>query len=475
MLLLAAAARPAGAQSLAISGDSVAFHVTQGSGPANKNIFIYPGAGLNPAIKVSTANGGDWLAVSGGSSGFFGENYQLAFVAKAQSLAPGDYFGQATVTQAGVDQFPLVIPVSLRVNAADVYLAAFPDVINLSVSPGSNAPSTALTIRNTGSPWTVPALSKTSTGGDWIALSAPVASTLSPDVGVVVSYSTSGLAPGFYSGVITATATGAANSPVNVPVNLKVGTTAQGPALAASPASLSFTAGAGSPSSQTVSLNNSGQGTIDPLVLTSTTDGGTWLNVALSPPAAGGARTLTVSVNAAGLALGNYTGRLTVIDSGASNSPLNIPVTLAVTQAGPVLALQSNVAAFTAAVGGAKQSTTIDISNSGGGSLSFTAAATTTSGGSWLTVSPASGNAPATLTISADPSGLAQGVYQGKVTVTGAGSTAEISVILGVGVRLPTINAGGMVNGASFATQTLAPGEIGSALPASWTANCRCS
>lgn len=49
-------------------------------------------------------------------------------------------------------------------------------------------------------------------------------------------------------------------------------------------------------------------------------------------------------------------------------------------------------------------------------SLSFTAAASST--GNWLTVSPASGTAPATIVVTVNPSSLQPGTYQGTVTVT---------------------------------------------------------
>jgi uncharacterized protein (TIGR03437 family) len=68
---------------------------------------------------------------------------------------------------------------------------------------------------------------------------------------------------------------------------------------------------------------------------------------------------------------------------------------------------------------------------------------------------------PATLTISANANGLAAGTYTGTVNVSVPGSPAEtITVTLGVGVTLPTVNAGGIVNGASFSSLMPSGGEI---------------
>ena len=59
----------------------------------------------------------------------------------------------------------------------------------------------------------------------------------------------------------------------------------------------------------------------------------------------------------------------------------------------------------------------------GGASLAWTATATTASGGSWLTVTPAVGTTPSTLTVTTDPDGLADGIYRGTVVVTAPGAT----------------------------------------------------
>jgi len=75
----------------------------------------------------------------------------------------------------------------------------------------------------------------------------------------------------------------------------------------------------------------------------------------------------------------------------------------------------------------------VHIIDTGGGTLSFTATAIS-SGGSWLSVSPASGMAalssPATLTVIVSIGTLAAGTYSGEVVVTGAGSAVTLPVAL---------------------------------------------
>ena len=67
---------------------------------------------------------------------------------------------------------------------------------------------------------------------------------------------------------------------------------------------------------------------------------------------------------------------------------------------------------FTASAGGASPSSqSLQIANSGGGTLAWTATASAASGGSWLSVTPASGTAPSTLSVSVSTAGLSAGTY----------------------------------------------------------------
>lgn len=70
----------------------------------------------------------------------------------------------------------------------------------------------------------------------------------------------------------------------------------------------------------------------------------------------------------------------------------------------------------------------ITVTNTGGGPLSFTAS----SDSGWLTVSPTSGTAPATLAISVAQAGLNPGTYIGRITVTGPSGTSTTSVTFNI-------------------------------------------
>jgi hypothetical protein len=108
-------------------------------------------------------------------------------------------------------------------------------------------------------------------------------------------------------------------------------------------------------------------------------------------------------------------------------------VTLTINPATPVLSVAPTSLAFSATQGGANPAAqTVNVSNTGGGSLSFTAS----DNQSWLAVAPASGTAPAGLSVSTNIAGLAAGTYTGTVTIRAAGASGSPKT---VGVTL-TVN-----------------------------------
>ncbi len=193
------------------------------------------------------------------------------------------------------------------------------------------------------------------------------------------------------------------------------------PVLSVTPGSLAFTgqAGGANPASQTVSVTNTGGGTL-PWVAS---DNATWLS---ATPASGAApSTVSVSVDLSGLAAGTYGGMVTITSTGVTGSPKNIPVTLTVTSppgAAPVLSVTPGSLAFTGQAGGANPaSQTVSVTNTGGGTLPWVASDNAT----WLSATPASGAAPSTVSVSVDLSGLAAGTYGGMVTITSTGVTGS--------------------------------------------------
>ena len=71
----------------------------------------------------------------------------------------------------------------------------------------------------------------------------------------------------------------------------------------------------------------------------------------------------------------------------------------------------------------------------------------------WTSVSPASGSASGTVSVSVNPANLAAGTYTGNVQVTGApGSPASVAMTLVVQGTQAAGTITGVANGGSFAT-----------------------
>jgi hypothetical protein len=165
---------------------------------------------------------------------------------------------------------------------------------------------------------------------NWSATTDQTWLTASPSSGtapssVAVSVDFTGLAQGTYGGAVTVAAPGASFAPKVVPVTLTVAAPVP-PAIGVSPATMSFSAIAGeaNPSPRTLSITNTGGGSLN---WTATVDQ-PWL--AANPGAGAAPSSVTISVNTAGLAPGSYAGAITVSAPGVANSPQVVAVSLSV-------------------------------------------------------------------------------------------------------------------------------------------------
>ena len=116
------------------------------------------------------------------------------------------------------------------------------------------------------------------------------------------------------------------------------------PAIADSPSSFSFITeqGGSNPSSQTLEIQNSGDGTLD----WSATDDADWLS--LSPAsgscASGEINNVTVSVDASAISAGDYTATITISAPEATNTPQTVAVNLTITPITPTVTYSVSVA-----------------------------------------------------------------------------------------------------------------------------------
>jgi glucose/arabinose dehydrogenase/PKD repeat protein len=245
-------------------------------------------------------------------------------------------------------------------------------------------------------------------------------------------------------------------------MNAPIGPPAVTPQLAVTPASLTFAAtqNGANPGTKSLVVANTGGGSLS----YSATDDAPWLSVT---PATGSApQNLTAAVNVSGLAAGTYTATVTVTSPGVQGSPASIPVTLTVAPppSPPQLSVMPASLSFSGTEGGAGPAAkSLAVANTGGGTLTFTAS----DDAPWLAVTPASGSAPQSLSVSVDTTGLAAGTYSGTVTVTSSGvqgSPAAIPVSLTVNpapagpalsVAPATLSFNATAGGATPAAKTL--------------------
>jgi hypothetical protein len=229
--------------------------------------------------------------------------------------------------------------------------------------------------------------------------------------------------------------------------------------MTASSSALSFSAqvGAAAPAAQSLTIGDS---PASALPFTVSADQ-TWISLSAASGTTSSA--IQVGANISGLAAGSYSGHVIVTASGATNSPMSIPVTMVVAAAQThTLTASPSAMAFSAVAGGtapALQSLTI------GDSPVSAAPFTVTADQAWMTLSAASGTTSSAIQVGANISGLAAGNYTGHVITTSAGMTnSPMSVTVTLAVTAaqtnlltvnPTSVAFGNINLANNNTKTV--------------------
>jgi uncharacterized protein (TIGR03437 family) len=228
------------------------------------------------------------------------------------------------------------------------------------------------------------------------------------------------------------------------------------PTLTANPGTVTFNLTTTSAAStQTVEVFTNPPGTVQAhadaswIALSDSSSGPFSTQVVVSSPG-----NLTVRANPAGLSPGRYTGQIELLGAGLTTS---IAVVLDVRGPASLVASPASLT-FSTILGQpapAAQTTQVTSGNT-------PANITATASAPWITVTSNKPATPSTLTVSVNPSNLAAGTYTGSVQVTAAGATdgpLTIPVTLKIAPAL-TIDAGGIVNDASFLPGPGAPNTI---------------
>jgi uncharacterized protein (TIGR03437 family) len=438
----------AGAILLSTPG-SLVFNFHTGDTLQPQGLFLAASDGS--ALSITAATATPWITVSQtAGSGSIGVSVNPA------GMATGLYSGSVTVTQSGLANSPLTIPVVLIINAGSGggggsgLLTLNPASMTFSAAAGVSPASQTLSV--TASTTTNFSVGVTTANGvNWLTLGQSGGVT---PANILVIVNSTSLTVGTYTGSITFTANGV-NQTVSVILNVTT-TGGGGGNVTATPASLSFSgqAGAGNLAGQTLSISST-QGAAG-VNVTLTASGGSWLTTSLQSGAT--PFSVTVNVNVAGLSAGTYNASIIITPSGGN--VVTVPVTLTVTALPAVSATPTSLTFAFRAGDPVPASQPVSVTG-GGSSLSFTA--TASSNGNWLAVSPASGTTPATVNVSVNPSGLAASTtpYAGTITVSGSGNatgSTTVSVSLTVTAPLPTVT--GLTNAGSFVSGSISPGEI---------------
>ena len=277
-------------------------------------------------------------------------------------------------------------------------------------------------------------------GGSFISASGGGSIAAFSSNSISVTVNVGNLVPGTYTGTVSVTVA-PSNQTFSIPILVTVTSAQAQLQLSASGLRFQAVSGGGAPPSQSITVINGGNGSLDFAAKATTVTGGSWLSVSptsgradqISSPA------VTVSVNPTGLPAGDYYGQITFTAAGVANSPQTASIVLNVAASGTMIdaTVKPTGVIFVATAGSSNPaSKSITITNPNATPLSFNTATFFGQSSSWFSVTPPGGSAtptsPAQLTLQPNITGLTAGVYQGEVVIhfTENNDTQHIAVLL---------------------------------------------
>ncbi len=404
-------------------------------------------ASLNRPITVATDSAGDiFLIESGGTTvrRITPDGMITAIAGNGQTGFGGDGGPAIQATFGGAD--------GLAVDSTgNLYIADFNNNrvrVVLTATPTLSATPTALSfLADSGGVTAGPkAINVTSSlpGLQVVASSdSPwliVPSTIAHAPGSIsISVDPTGLAPGTYQGNVSLLSPGLTSVLSTVHVTFLVNS-AVDPQLTTDVSDLTFSlTSGGGPQSQSLRVLNTGSGQVDFfVVLDGPGSAGLTPSIVQGTTQPNSPVTIGIAADPAKLPIGTTTASLLIL--GTNFQFATIPITITVSPSPQKMALSQGGFTFVAvAGGGVTPPQSFEVLATGTGGFGWTAQASTVSGGYWLSVSPDSGSSSSTsfgtVTVSANPAGLAPGVYYGLVVVSSAGtvnSPQQFEVVLNV-------------------------------------------
>ncbi len=393
---------------------------------------------------ATTETGGPWLSVNPPSGP---APSSLIVSVNPSGLPVGTYQGSIAVTIPNAAPSTQLLPVTLEITEPPPTIAAVrPLHLNIPAVLDGAAQARRIGIFNLGGgQLDFQATPRTFPEGAWLTLEpASGTATLASPAAVAVTANPAGLAAGTYRGAVALSSSTTGQS-IDIPVIMTVSGVQQ--LLRLSQRGLTFRSVAGGsaiPPGKRIGVRNTGRGVLNWTASASTVSGGNWLMVSpasgSTDAAAGSVPGVEVSVNPAGLAAGQYYGRVRVASPEVDNSPQIAAVVLNVLPAGsgPRPVVEPSGLVFTGIAGGTDPAPrTIRVSNLTDVSRGFISGRFPDTTFGWFIQTPARGtvgpNQPVQISIQPSIAGLTAGVRRGALTLAfddGNVRTVEIVLVL---------------------------------------------
>jgi uncharacterized protein (TIGR03437 family) len=309
--------------------------------------------------------------------------------------------GLVTVYTADNSTVLASVPVTITVGP---YLTLSRSVLTFSSAQGATTPLSQTVLVASGTV-AAPISAQATSDGGWLSVSPTSFTT--PGT-LTVTANPTGLTPGMYIGNIQLRDPSGALG-TSASVTLYVGLQ-----LSVAPASLAFTLGPGGSASQTLAVTG-------PSVDYSATTAASWIS--LGAPTGTTPGQIGVTVSAAGLSPGSYSGSITINSSTASNKTVTVPVSLTVTSVGSTF--QFGPPSFYFTSDGINDPDPMWATASGVAGQTFSAVPNA----AWLTVNPTSGVLPMTVAVRASARGLSPGTYNAVITAQALGTGGATQAI----------------------------------------------
>jgi len=430
--------------------------------PPNQTVIISStGTSIQFNTSAISSNCGSFLGVSpasGTTTPSVGQNGALIVVSATMSgiTTPQTCSGTVTVSAAN-SSTSVTIPVTVTVvNSAVIDIGA--SAVTQVATSSSSQFNVSVPLTASDSATSIPFSASVVTnppGQIWVSVFPNTGSTAA---NLTVQLFPTGLPTGTYNATLNVNDTrqGSAVPNQSIPITLIVAGQAT-----ATPSSLTFSTQPGvSPANQTIAVGNVPSGATIGAGATTFSCGNGWISTSVI------GNTVGVSINGGSFTVAQSpcTGQVSIIVPGASNSPLNVGVTVNITNPVSLTVSPTNVS-FTYAAGSNSfpQNQTASLGTSNASNVAYSVNITSASGGAFFSVTPAAGNTPQTLTIALNQTvvaALGQGTYNGNATIS-SGSLQAVSINVTLTVTAPPAPAvTTVVNAATQQPGAITPGEI---------------